>query len=127
MLHQDMADFSFGSYAINPATGQKIPIWIADYVLGGYGTGAVMGVPAHDDRDFVFAEKFELPVIEVIERPENDIDTTASSLSLTLGATRTTTTVSFDGGADGADAVTINGRAAARTTNRPKTKEAFLN
>ena len=64
-----------GSYAINPATGQKIPIWIADYVLGGYGTGAVMGVPAHDDRDFAFAEKFELPVIEVIERPEDDIDT----------------------------------------------------
>ena len=66
-----------GSYAINPATGQKIPIWIADYVLGGYGTGAVMGVPAHDDRDFAFAEKFELPVIEVIERPEDDIDTDA--------------------------------------------------
>ena len=64
-----------GSYAINPATGQKIPIWIADYVLGGYGTGAVMGVPAHDDRDFAFAEKFELPVVEVIERPEDDIDT----------------------------------------------------
>ena len=66
-----------GSYAINPATGQKVPIWIADYVLGGYGTGAVMGVPAHDDRDFAFAEKFELPVVEVIERPEDDIDTDA--------------------------------------------------
>ena len=66
-----------GSYAINPATGQKIPIWIADYVLGGYGTGAVMGVPAHDDRDFAFAEKFELPVVEVIERPEDNIDTDA--------------------------------------------------
>ena len=66
-----------GSYAINPATGQKIPIWIADYVQGGYGTGAVMGVPAHDDRDFAFAEKFELPVVEVIERPEDDIDTDA--------------------------------------------------
>ena len=66
-----------GSYAINPATGQKIPIWIADYVLGGYGTGAIMSVPAHDDRDFAFAEKFELPVVEVIERPEDDIDTDA--------------------------------------------------
>ena len=66
-----------GSYAINPATGQKIPIWIADYVLGGYGTGAVMGVPAHDDRDFAFAEKFELPVVEVIERPEDNTDTDA--------------------------------------------------
>ena len=66
-----------GSYAVNPATGQKIPIWIADYVLGGYGTGAVMGVPAHDDRDLAFAEKFELPVVEVIERPEDNIDTDA--------------------------------------------------
>ena len=61
-----------GSYAINPANGEKMPIWVADYVLGGYGTGAVMGVPAHDERDFAFAEKFELPVVEVIERPETD-------------------------------------------------------
>ena len=66
-----------GSYVINPATGQKIPIWIADYVLGGYGTGAVMGVPAHDARDFAFAEEFELPIIEVIERPEDNTDTDA--------------------------------------------------
>jgi len=61
-----------GSYAVNPANGEKMPIWVADYVLGGYGTGAVMGVPAHDERDFAFAEKFELPVVEVIERPEDD-------------------------------------------------------
>ena len=61
-----------GSYATNPGTGEKIPVWIADYVLGGYGTGAVMGVPAHDERDFAFAEKFELPIIEVIERPDDD-------------------------------------------------------
>ena len=61
-----------GGYAINPANGEKMPIWVADYVLGGYGTGAVMGVPAHDERDFAFAEKFELPVVEVIERPEDD-------------------------------------------------------
>lgn len=58
-----------GSYAINPASGEKVPIWIADYVLGGYGTGAVMAVPAHDERDFEFAEKFDLPIIEVIEKP----------------------------------------------------------
>ena len=56
-----------GSHAINPANGEKIPIWVADYVLWGYGTGAVMGVPGHDERDFAFAEKFELPIIEVIE------------------------------------------------------------
>lgn len=56
-----------GAYAINPANGEKIPIWIADYVLMSYGTGAVMGVPGHDDRDFVFAQKFDLPIKAVID------------------------------------------------------------
>jgi leucyl-tRNA synthetase len=56
-----------GSYAINPATLQPIPIWVADYVLIGYGTGAIMAVPAHDDRDFEFAVKYELPVIAVLD------------------------------------------------------------
>ena len=63
-----------GSYAINPATGEKIPVWVADYVLMGYGTGAIMAVPAHDERDFEFAEKFNLPVKTVIEKPENSED-----------------------------------------------------
>lgn len=63
-----------GSYATNPATGAKIPIWVADYVLMGYGTGAIMAVPAHDERDFEFAEKFDLPIIEVVEKPENSND-----------------------------------------------------
>ncbi|HEY8992337.1 MAG TPA: leucine--tRNA ligase [Candidatus Microsaccharimonas sp.] len=58
-----------GSYAINPANGEKTPIWVADYVLGGYGTGAIMAVPAHDERDFAFAEKFHLPIIDVVEKP----------------------------------------------------------
>jgi len=58
-----------GSYAINPLTGEKVPVWVADYVLGGYGTGAVMAVPAHDERDFAFAEKFNLPIVEVVEKP----------------------------------------------------------
>ena len=61
-----------GSYATNPVNGQKLPIWVADYVLGGYGTGAVMGVAAHDERDYSFAEKYNLPIIEVIEKPESD-------------------------------------------------------
>lgn len=61
-----------GSYAINPATGEKVPIWVADYVLAGYGTGAIMAVPAHDERDFAFAEKYELAIVEVIEKPESD-------------------------------------------------------
>ncbi|MCX5954759.1 MAG: leucine--tRNA ligase [Cyanobacteria bacterium] len=55
-----------GSYVINPASGAKIPLWIADYVLADYGTGAVMGVPAHDQRDFLFARRHELPVRQVI-------------------------------------------------------------
>ncbi len=55
-----------GAYALNPATGQKIPIWIADYCLLSYGTGAIMAVPAHDKRDFEFAEKFKLPIKQVI-------------------------------------------------------------
>lgn len=55
-----------GGYAINPATGARIPVWVADYVLWGYGTGAIMAVPAHDERDFAFAEKFQLPIIQVV-------------------------------------------------------------
>lgn len=61
-----------GAHAINPASGERMQIWVADYVLGGYGTGAVMGVPAHDERDFAFAEKFALPIIEVITKPTHD-------------------------------------------------------
>ena len=55
-----------GSYAINPASGEKMPIWIADYVLMTYGTGAIMAVPAHDERDYEFAKKFDLPIVEVV-------------------------------------------------------------
>jgi leucyl-tRNA synthetase len=60
-----------GAYAINPVNAQRIPIWIADYVLTTYGTGAIMAVPAHDERDFQFALKFGLPVIPVIERADD--------------------------------------------------------
>ncbi len=56
-----------GSYGINPLTGQKVPVWIAEYVLAGYGTGAIMAVPAHDSRDYAFAKKFNLPIIPLIE------------------------------------------------------------
>ena len=56
-----------GSYGINPVTGEKVPIWISEYVLAGYGTGAIMAVPAHDSRDYAFAKKFGLPIVPVIE------------------------------------------------------------
>ncbi|NCU43940.1 leucine--tRNA ligase [Candidatus Saccharibacteria bacterium] len=63
-----------GAHAINPATGEKIQIWVSDYVLASYGEGAVMAVPAHDERDFEFAGKFDLPIVKVVEKPENSDD-----------------------------------------------------
>jgi leucyl-tRNA synthetase len=66
-LNKDKTGQFIGAYAINPVSGKEIPIWIADYVLMGYGTGAIMAVPAHDERDWEFAKKFNLPIIEVIK------------------------------------------------------------
>ncbi len=66
-LAKDKTGVFSGSYAINPVNGKKIPIWIADYVLISYGTGAIMAVPAHDTRDWEFAKKFNLPIIEVLK------------------------------------------------------------
>lgn len=64
-----------GGYCRNPATGEAIPIWIADYVLTGYGTGAIMAVPGHDERDFEFATQFELPIVRVVAGPGDDAGT----------------------------------------------------
>lgn len=66
-----------GGYAVNPVNGERIPVWIADYVLATYGTGAIMAVPAHDERDFAFALKFGLPIIPVIARPDGITRSTA--------------------------------------------------
>ncbi|MFD4703298.1 leucine--tRNA ligase [Gottfriedia sp. NPDC058432] len=66
-LAKDKSGVFTGAYAINPVNNEKLPIWIADYVLASYGTGAVMAVPAHDERDHEFAVKFKLPIIEVVE------------------------------------------------------------
>ena len=62
-----------GSYVVNPANGKRIPVWVSDYVLGGYGEGAVMAVPAHDERDYEFAKKFDLDIVKVVEKPEGII------------------------------------------------------
>ena len=64
-----------GGHCLNPATGEAIPIWIADYVLVDYGTGAIMAVPGHDPRDFEFAKQFELPIVRVVAGPDHDSDT----------------------------------------------------
>lgn len=63
-----------GSFALNPATGQGVPIWVADYVLGSYGSGAIMAVPAHDTRDHEFAQQYGLPVVQVVNAPEGEAE-----------------------------------------------------
>lgn len=65
-LDKEKTGVATGAFAINPVNGEKIPVWIADYVMMGYGSGAIMAVPAHDERDFEFAKKFDLPVIQVV-------------------------------------------------------------
>ena len=64
-----------GAYAVNPINQERVPIWVADYVLMGYGDGAVMGVPAHDERDFAFAKKYGLPIKQVIAVEGEDFTT----------------------------------------------------
>lgn len=71
-LAKDKTGVWTGSYALNPFSGKQIPIWISDYVLSGYGTGAIMCVPAHDERDFAFAKKFNLPIVPVFEPDPNE-------------------------------------------------------
>jgi leucyl-tRNA synthetase len=70
-----------GSYAINPVNDEQIPIWISDYVLLSYGTGAIMAVPAHDERDWEFAEKFELPIVKVVATPDEDVSDPHASIT----------------------------------------------
>lgn len=67
MIDKRVTGVFSGSYAINPLSGKKVPVWISDYVLSGYGTGAIMAVPAHDSRDYAFARHFDLPIIPLIE------------------------------------------------------------
>lgn len=69
-LNKDKTGVFTGAYAINPANGKKIPVWIADYVLVSYGTGAIMAVPGQDERDWEFAEKFDLPIVRTVQPEE---------------------------------------------------------
>ena len=74
-----------GSYAINPLNGAKVPIWLSDYVLADYGTGAIMCVPAHDDRDFEFATKFNIPIIQVIAKDGKEIENMTEAYTDAVG------------------------------------------
>lgn len=74
-----------GSYAINPLNGAKVPIWLSDYVLADYGTGAIMCVPAHDDRDFEFATKFNIPIIQVIAKDGKKIENMTEAYTEAVG------------------------------------------
>ena len=78
MMDHSVSGVFSGSYAIHPITGEEIPIWISDYVLIGYGTGAVMAVPAHDSRDFAFAKHFSLPIIQVVQGRGTEVSDPAS-------------------------------------------------
>ncbi len=102
-----------GAHAINPVNGAKIPIWIADYVLAGYGTGAIMAVPAHDERDGAFAEKFHLPIIAVIEpetgTPQENPESRRSIVAI-LRNPKTNKYLSINWGKDGGNLFVGGGR-----------------
>ena len=85
MQDKDKTGVFTGSYAINPLTGKEIPIWLSDYVLADYGTGAIMCVPAHDDRDYDFAKKFALPIIPVISPDGEDVDVSEHAYTAAQG------------------------------------------
>lgn len=72
-----------GSYAVNPVSQEQIPIWVADYVLGSYGSGAIMAVPAHDSRDFEFAQVFNLPIKQVVTSRQKEEELPFAGLPLT--------------------------------------------
>ena len=97
-LAKDKTGVATGAYAINPVNGQKIPVWISDYVLISYGTGAIMAVPAHDDRDFEFANKFGLNIIQVVEPPsQQDKEAVAKGLLCFTGNGKAINSGKFDG------------------------------
>jgi leucyl-tRNA synthetase len=107
-----------GAYAVNPVNGEQIPIWISDYVLMGYGTGAIMAVPAHDERDFAFATRFGLPIIEVIAPPSGAQGTLAEAYT---GDGVMVNSGEFEGlAAPGAAFAAIVARLAERGEARPK-------
>ena len=96
-VKQDKTGVDLGAVAVNPVNGARIPIWIADYVLMGYGTGAIMAVPAHDERDFEFATVFGLPIVEVIGHPDSPKDADGRLIEAYIGPGNMVNSGEFDG------------------------------
>ena len=96
-----------GGFALNPATGQPVPVWIADYVLMEYGTGAIMAVPAHDERDFEFATRYRLPIVKVLASPGEDPDAPLEAATTDTADQRLVHSGAFDGlpAAEGLDRI----------------------
>jgi leucyl-tRNA synthetase len=97
-----------GSFAINPLTGEPIPIWVADYVLSTYGTGAIMAVPAHDARDYEFAKTFNLPIIQVVQKNENNNNTDINETKINTAQISATQNNNAENNAAGINVTKIN-------------------
>lgn len=117
-----------GSHVINPANGEQIPVWIADYVLMGYGTGAIMAVPAHDDRDYTFAKKYNLPITKVVEpvtgEPQVDPEHRMSIVALVHNP-RTDEVLTIDWGEQGGRLLVGGGREADEDVVATATREVI--
>ena len=94
---KEKSGVALGGMAVNPATGRPIPVWIADYVLMEYGTGAIMAVPGHDERDFAFAQKYALPIVRVVAAPGEDATTPLEAARPDLEGGRLVNSGQFDG------------------------------
>jgi len=116
-----------GNFAINPANNKKIPIWISDYVMMPYGTGAIMAVPAHDERDFAFAKKFDLPIIEVIS-PDGKRHNDLNKAYINQGVMINSDEFSGKYSEEGAKAVTkwLENKAAGRTKTEYKLRDWLI-
>jgi len=96
-VSRDKTGVFTGTYALNPATGEPVPIWIADYVLMEYGTGAIMAVPGHDERDFEFAKLFDLPIVRVVAGIDENADTELEQAAPSTVGARLVNSGEFDG------------------------------
>ena len=114
-LAKEKTGVFIGAYANNPVNDEKIPIWIADYVLMGYGTGAIMGVPGHDERDLEFAKKFNIPVIPVVQVPGKTAEESIGSLDDGIAINSP-----LINGSDDSGSKKENRRVARRTGKRPR-------